>query len=112
MKKLYAFYIALFFFTTTAQSCLPEGIVFTNQSQIDQFQINYPNCTEIEGDVVIGFWLGTNITNLNGLSILTTLVKPLPRCTAVSCQNRNARKFLFDARKGDLVLFCLVAQYV
>ncbi len=53
-----------------AQSCLPEGIIFTTQSQIDSFQINYPNCTEIEGDMTIQ---GNNITNLNGLSVLTSI---------------------------------------
>ena len=34
--------------------CLPEGITFTTQEQIDNFQTNYPGCTEIEGDVYIG----------------------------------------------------------
>jgi hypothetical protein len=49
-------------------TCLPEGINFTTQAQIDNFQTNYPGCTEIEGDVLI---LGSNITNLTGLSVLT-----------------------------------------
>ncbi len=53
------------------QSCLPEGITFETQSQIDSFQVNYPNCTEIEGDVSIWFYNPTDITNLNGLNILT-----------------------------------------
>lgn len=54
--------------TTNSQGCLPEGIIITDQSQIDNFQINYPNCTEVEGDVEIN---GIEITNLNGLNILT-----------------------------------------
>ncbi len=33
--------------------CLPEGITFTTQAQIDNFQLNYPGCTEIEGDMKI-----------------------------------------------------------
>ncbi len=37
-----------------SQGCLPEGITFTTQEQIDNFQTNYPGCTEIEGDVIIG----------------------------------------------------------
>ena len=53
-----------------SQPCLPEGITFTTQAQIDSFQINYPGCTEIEGDVVIE---GSNIDNLSGLSLLTTI---------------------------------------
>ncbi|HOW26424.1 MAG TPA: T9SS type A sorting domain-containing protein [Bacteroidales bacterium] len=51
-------------------ACLPEGITFTTQEQIDNFQANYPGCTEIEGDVTIS---GYNITNLNGLNVLTSI---------------------------------------
>ncbi len=47
--------------------------MFTNQSQIDDFQTNYPNCTHIEGDVTIGNGYLTDITNLNGLSVLTII---------------------------------------
>ena len=51
-------------------SCLPDGITFTTQEQIDNFQTDYPGCTEIEGYVTID---GNNITNLNGLSVLTSI---------------------------------------
>ena len=51
-------------------TCLPEGITFTTQEQIDNFQINHPNCMEIEGDVTI---YGDDITNLSGLNILTAI---------------------------------------
>jgi len=50
--------------------CLPEGITFTTQEEIDNFQTNYPYCTEIEGDVEID---GGNITNLNGLNALSNI---------------------------------------
>jgi len=43
--------------------CLPQGITFTTQSQIDSFQINYPNCTQIGGTVEIN----GNMVNLLGL---------------------------------------------
>jgi len=62
--------LILSFLTVSSQSCLPEGIGFTAQAQIDSFQINYPGCTEIEGDVYIS---GNDITNLNGLSVLTSI---------------------------------------
>ncbi len=52
------------------EPCLPEGIVFSSQAEIDSFQVNYPNCTEIEGDVKI---TGDDITNLYGLSYLTAI---------------------------------------
>jgi photosystem II stability/assembly factor-like uncharacterized protein len=58
----------------SSSGCLPEGITFTTQEQIDNFQTNYPGCREIEGIVNIGDWMsGSNITNLNGLSVLTSV---------------------------------------
>jgi len=51
-----------------SQSCLPQGAIFSTQYQVDNFQNNYPGCTEITGNVLIN---GSNITNLNGLSVLT-----------------------------------------
>jgi len=62
--------LALIQTTSFSQSCLPEGIKFTSQPQIDSFPINYPNCTEIEGYVEI---LGANITNLNGLNAISSI---------------------------------------
>ena len=75
MKKLSLIIFLLIFFQFIASSqtcipCLPNGIVFTTQSQIDSFQIIYPGCTEIEGYVEI---YGVDITNLNGLSVLTSI---------------------------------------
>lgn len=61
---------SLFTLHSYSQPCLPEGITFNTQEQIDNFQINYPNCTEIEGGVLIE---GTDITNLNGLSVITSI---------------------------------------
>jgi hypothetical protein len=55
---------------THAQSCLPEGIVFESQVQIDNFQYDFPDCTEIEGGVVIE---GNDITNLDGLNVITAI---------------------------------------
>ena len=54
---------------TFSQSCLPDGITFTSQQEIDDFQINYPGCQEIDGDVLIK---GIEITSLNGLSSITS----------------------------------------
>lgn len=71
MKNLYALVIGISIsLAGTSQSCLPEGIAFTTQAQVDSFQIDYPNCTEIAGDVRIQ---GSDITNLNGLSVLTSI---------------------------------------
>ena len=72
MKKFTLLFVSAFIIqaTVSSQSCLPEGITFTTQAQIDNFQTNYPNCTEIEGDVIIS---GNYIANLNGLGVLTSI---------------------------------------
>jgi hypothetical protein len=77
MKKFYTLFIALLMagsaITQTddpCESCLPDGITFETQAQIDSFQNNYPGCTVIEGDVIIDGW---NINNLLGLSVLTAI---------------------------------------
>jgi hypothetical protein len=74
MKNLSFLITVLVFFQITAfsQSCLPYGITFSTQAQIDSFQINYPGCSEIEGGVFIGVNTGhCYIKNLNGLNVLT-----------------------------------------
>lgn len=61
-------FISLICTNVLSQHCLPDGISFTSQEQIDNFQTNYPNCTQIEGSV----WIGENISNLNGFNALTS----------------------------------------
>lgn len=59
-----------------AQSCLPNGFVFTTQSQVDSFQINNPGCSVIEGNVTIGpenSWDEIDISNLDSLIVLTEI---------------------------------------
>lgn len=70
MKKsiLFLFIVAMSRGIAFPQGCLPEGIIFETQEQIDSFQIYYPGCTEIEGDVFIGSENGNyDIMNLQGL---------------------------------------------
>lgn len=72
MKYFLTFlFICIVFINSNGQGCLPEGIRFTTQSQIDSFALNYPGCTFIEGDVMIDS--ENSITNLNGLSVLTRI---------------------------------------
>ena len=71
MKKLLLVtLISLISFTVLSQSCLPEGITFTTQEQIDNFQTDHPGCTEIEGNVQI---MGQDISNLDGLINITSI---------------------------------------
>jgi hypothetical protein len=51
--------------------CLPFGAYyFYSQSDIDNFSQAFPDCTELEGDVIIS---GNNITSLSGLSQVTSI---------------------------------------
>ena len=73
MKTQILITVSLLIFTSnlfSQTSCLPEGIAFYSQEQIDNFQINYPGCTEIEGYVTI---FGDDINNLQGLDVLTSI---------------------------------------
>ena len=71
MKKFYIFifFSICFSFQNKAQNCIPDILVITSQAQIDNFAINYPGCTSIDGTLEIVSPLG-EITNLNGLSQL------------------------------------------
>ena len=73
MKSTFILFVLAFVFQNSlfSQACLPNGIIFSYQSEIDNFQSNYPGCTEIEGDVVING--GPSITNLNGLNVLQSI---------------------------------------
>jgi len=76
MKWHSVFYLSLLFLINCiqpsfSQGCLPDGIVFTTQSQIDSFPINYPSCTKILGNVTIEG--GVNIINLNGLNHIDSI---------------------------------------
>jgi hypothetical protein len=51
-------------------SCLPGGIAFSTQAEIDNFPIDYPYCMNISGDVEIS---GSSITGLDGLGQVETI---------------------------------------
>ena len=71
MKRFALFITLLIPVLLSSQSCLPEGITFLTQEQIDNFQTDNPECSEIEGDVFIEG--GTNIVSLNGLNVVTSI---------------------------------------
>ncbi len=76
MKKVSLISVILLFcfISASSQSCLPEGIYFATQAQIDSFQVTYPGCIEIEGDVTID---GDDITSLYGLKVVTSILGDL-----------------------------------
>ena len=70
LALLLTFPIILTYYTGWSQPCLPEGIHFGAQSEIDNFQTNYPNCTKIQGHV----WIESGtIKNLHGLSCIVSI---------------------------------------
>ena len=72
MRKIYLVIIILVTsrLIAASQSCLPDGIEFYSQQEIDSFQANYPGCLQIEGSVFI---YGSDITNLNGLNTVISV---------------------------------------
>jgi len=75
MKRLMVFLTiaVLIPHVSTSQSCCPNGISFWSQTGIDNFQANYPGCTEIEGNVFIVNNYSPKITNLHGLNVVTSI---------------------------------------
>jgi hypothetical protein len=72
MKKIIFLFFACFILVQLAnsQKCLPEGIWFQRQSQLDSFKINYPTCNHILGNVIIS---GIDIDDLSGLNNIETI---------------------------------------
>lgn len=65
--------ILFVFCTASAQGCLPIGIKFETQRQIDEFPLNYPGCFEIIGDVLIESDNTNSISNLDSLSQIISI---------------------------------------
>jgi hypothetical protein len=55
---------------TTNTSCLPDGIEFSRQGQIDSFPLHYAACTKIDGNVKIS---GTTISSLLALNNIDSI---------------------------------------
>lgn len=70
MKKLiFVFSFALIISTNVYPQC-PDYLDCESQAAIDNFALQYPNCTSIEGYLIIS---GPGITSLQGLSGLTSV---------------------------------------
>lgn len=59
-----------------AQNCLPQGITFNTQAQVNAFPTTYPGCTQIDGFLHIG---PSNDAGAGGITDLT----PLAQITSV-----------------------------
>ncbi|MBR9922332.1 MAG: T9SS type A sorting domain-containing protein [Bacteroidetes bacterium] len=70
MKTLSTALLCMALITTSfSQDC--NGIVFTSQAEIDAFPQNYPDCSNLIGELHIAD--NADITNLNGLQQLTSI---------------------------------------
>ena len=70
MKKIIPLLIFICHSFNGFTQCPIGQIVLNTQQEVDDFSINYPNCTNLSGGLRIQ---GTDITNLNGLSQLTQM---------------------------------------
>lgn len=76
MKKILLFTLLSVFISSLSQSqntCLPHGYNFNNQTEIDSFQIKYPDCTNILGSIMITDLYTGEITNLNSFNKIKTI---------------------------------------
>ncbi len=64
MKAITAAICFLIPLTGFSQFCLPNGIIFSRQSQVDSFPLSYPGCILIEGDLHIE---GDDILDIDSL---------------------------------------------
>lgn len=78
-KKSYQYILTMFFLiycTTLMQSqCPPSYTDISTQEEVDLFLINYPNCTELPGSLLIGGLFDDvyQINNLDGFSNLVSI---------------------------------------
>ncbi len=84
-----------------SQKCLPTipGFGFYTQEHIDNFPVNYPGCTEIEGDLIIGEFQN-DITNLNGFSQLRSVGGSLRISNCEALQSLNGLNNLRSIGQG------------
>lgn len=65
-------------------TCLPDGITFTSQEQVDSFTILYPNCTKILGN------LNFQSSSINDLSALSNITEVGLSVQIYSCHGLTA----------------------
>lgn len=74
MKKIYALVVCFTAVLSVKAQCPTGELSFSAQAQIDNFIIQYPDCTLIDGDIII---TGNSIVNLNGLQNLVSVTGAL-----------------------------------
>lgn len=85
-KILLQFICLLVTIQLSSQSCLPNGLFLSVQSQVDQFATLYPGCKVIEGGLSV---TGKDIKNLDGLAQITEIKGDVFLTNCDSIQNVN-----------------------
>lgn len=74
MKNIFIVFITtLFSFNTLLAQCPTGDVDLTTQAEVDQFLVDYPNCTTLNGKLTIGFAEGGMVTAISDLSPLSNL---------------------------------------
>lgn len=100
MKHYYFSALALMTVAFSFAQCPPAGLTITNQSQLDNFILTYPNCTEINGDVIMD---EVSINNLNGLANIVSITGALEIREVPALANLNGLQNL-QTVGTDLIL--------
>ena len=75
MKILIPVYILLLYFTTSGQAQVcTVNITLETQSDVDNFNVDYPSCAELEGNLLI---TGDDITDISPLAQLDKVIGDL-----------------------------------
>lgn len=70
-------FLFLIAITLSGNAQCPNGITFQNQGQVDYFATKYPNCTMINGDLILDPDASGPITDLKALSKITKITGSL-----------------------------------
>ena len=70
MRRVLLFVVCLFITSFSFSQCPAGSITLSNQTEVDDFVLTYPNCTELFGNLIID---GNSITNFKGLSGITSI---------------------------------------
>lgn len=79
LLNFFTFLLLSIVFTSNAQ-CPTGGFVLSTQAEVNAFAVNYPNCTQIAGNLQIGSTVAaspSNITDLTPLSNITQVIGTL-----------------------------------
>lgn len=73
-QKVVLIFIISFFTPKVNAQCPTDGYVFfSSQAAVNQFIVDYPNCTQIDGNLLISAFGTTDITDLSPLENITTV---------------------------------------